>query len=169
MNIGRWQDARQQFADLATAYPNMPYIHYQYGVCLAQAGDNDGALMQFQNELALNSDNADAQSQVVFIYLKQGRREPALQAAEAAVKMAPDHFLPHNVLGWALLADQQFSRAIDEMSSAVRLAPDLPVTRYSLAQAYKAAGKSADAAREMAAFENLKKQQSSASAAPTNW
>ena len=86
--------------------------------------------------------------------------------AEAAVKIAPGRFLPHNVLGWALLANRQFDRAIEEMAEAVRLSPDTAATHYSLAQAYEAAGNHAAAQREQARFERLTQPPQPAKAIP---
>jgi tetratricopeptide (TPR) repeat protein len=161
MNSGKWSDATRQFVVLTSTYPDSPYLHYEYGVCLAQSGKSDDAMREFRRELELNPTNVDALSQTVFIDLKEGSRDRALHTAETAVEMAPNRFLPHNVLGWALLANQQFSRAVEEMSAAARIAPYLAVSRYSLAQAYRAAGRSAEADKEMAEYESLKKQRAS--------
>jgi tetratricopeptide (TPR) repeat protein len=168
LNLGQKAEAKRLFAELVAAHPEEPGVHYRYGICLSLLNDPDAALREFQREMEINSSDVEAQSQIAFVYLKLGAHEKGLQAAEAAVKMAPDNFLAHNVLGWALVANHQLDRAIGEMALATRLAPDAPVTHYSLAQAYKAAGKDADARREMAKFEGLKKNQSQNSGSATS-
>ena len=157
--LGQSEQAKQLYSDLATAFPNESNVHYAYGMFLGKQGQHADAIHEFQRELEINPSQFDAQSLMVFEYLKTGEREKALQAARQAVTLAPDDFLPHNVLGWALLATQDFGNAVREMESAARLAPDMPVTHFSLAQAYKAAGQIADAEREMKVFDKLNQAQ----------
>ena len=69
--------------------------------------------------------------------------------------MAPNLFAAHNALGRALLETGQTDRAVQELEAGVKLAPDSPELRFSLARAYQRAGRGEDAARERAEFRKL--------------
>ena len=81
-----------------------------------------------------------AMLQLAFHLMKEGRYEEALPYAEGAVKAEPDFFAAHNALGRVLLELDQTDRAISELETAARLAPNSVQTYFSLARAYQKAG-----------------------------
>jgi tetratricopeptide (TPR) repeat protein len=158
LNTGNIDEARRAFEELTATYPSQPNLHFDYGLCLARSDDKEGAIREFQRELEITPAHGDAEAHIALVHLQLGQNDDALKEGEAAIHMSPDSFLTHNAFGWALIADRQFDRAIEEMATATRLAPDEPVTHYSLAQAYKSAGKTAEADRETANFESMTHQ-----------
>jgi tetratricopeptide (TPR) repeat protein len=162
LNTGKIDDAKRVFQELVASNPNQPNLHFNYGLCLARSNDKEGATREFQSELAISPAHGDAEANLALMHLQMGEDAEALKEGEAAINMSPGSFLTHNVFGWALIADRQYDRAIGEMATAMRLAPDEPVTHYSLAQAYKSAGKTEEAARETANFESMTRQASAA-------
>ena len=107
-----------------------------------------------------------ARVQIVFLKLKQGEAEEALPLAREGVKVAPDYFLAHNALGRTLLAAGQTTDAIQELQTAVRLEPQSPENHFDLAEAYRTAGRKAEAAKESAEFQRIKKIREAAGTAP---
>ena len=147
----------QTFQELIAQYPKEPNLHYAYGVRLLDS-DPEGALREFQKEIEINRSQVVARIQIIYLKLKQGESEEALPLARETVKLAPDYFLAHNTLGRTLLATGQTANAIQELQTAVRLEPQSPENHFDLAEAYRAAGRKEDAAKEQAEFQRIKKQ-----------
>jgi len=156
--MGNLDEAQKGFDDLVSSYPNEPGVHYAHGVFLLES-DPESALKEFQRELAITPFHVFARLQIVFLYLKQGTPEEGLNVAEEAVKLKPDLFLAHNVLGRVLLEMGRTNRAILELETAVRLEPRSPENHRRLAEAYRNAGKAQAASREMAEFQKLDRAQ----------
>ena len=154
---GHPEQSVQTFQELIAQYPKEPNLHYAYGVRLLDS-DPEGALREFQKELEINSSQVVARIQIVYLKLKQGESEEALPIARETVKLAPDYFLAHNALGRTLLAAGQTAAAIQELQTAVRLEPQSPENHFDLAEAYRAAGRKEEAAKEQVEFQKIKKQ-----------
>jgi Flp pilus assembly protein TadD len=71
------------------------------------------------------------------------------------MEIEPKNYAPHNILGRILVQTGHGDDGIKELETAVKLAPTIASSHFNLAQAYQKAGKSADAAREFAAFKEL--------------
>jgi len=153
---GHPEQSLQTFQELIAQYPKEPNLHYAYGVRLLDS-DPEAALREFQKELEINPSQVVARVQIVFLKLKQGESEETLPLARETVKLAPDYFLAHNALGRTLLAAGQTAAAIEELQTAVRLEPQSPENHFDLAEAYRTAGKKAEAAKEEAEFQRIKK------------
>ena len=154
---GHPEQSVQTFQQLIAQYPKEPNLHYAYGVRLLDS-DPESAMREFQKELEINPSQVVARIQIVYLMLKQGESEAALPLARETVKVAPDYFLAHNVLGRTLLANGQTTAAIQELQTAVRLEPQSPENHFDLAEGYRAAGRKEEAAKEQAEFERIKKQ-----------
>jgi len=154
---GHPEQSMQTFQELIAQYPKEPNLHYAYGVRLLDS-DPEGALREFQKEIEINRSQVVARIQIIYLKLKQGESEEALPLARETVKLAPDYFLAHNTLGRTLLATGQTANAIQELQTAVRLEPQSPENHFDLAEAYRAAGRKEDAAKEQAEFQRIKKQ-----------
>lgn len=67
----RTQDAIRAFDGILAKYPETPFLNYAYGSALGAAGDQDGALARFRQELKVFPQNAQAKVAI-------GRTEAAL-------------------------------------------------------------------------------------------
>lgn len=162
---GHPEKSAQVFQQLIAKYPQEPNLHYAYGTRLLD-NDPEAALHEFQQELQINPSQVVARVQIVFLKLKQGDSEEVLPLARETVKLAPDYFLAHNALGRTLLAAGQPAAAIQELQTAVRLEPQSPENHFDLAEAYSAAGRKAEASKERAEFQRIKKLRERAGGAP---
>lgn len=154
-----------QFEALLRDYPKLPSLRYTYATFLL-VNDPDKGLEQLKAELEIGPDHLPALISLAFEYLRRGEPEAALPSAERAARLAPASFAARACLGRVLLesGDQRLPDATRELEAAVRLAPDSPQARYSLASAYARAGRKQDAARERAEFARLKKLMDTAKA-----
>lgn len=148
--------AQQEFEEVISRYPEAPNVHYAYGTMLL-VENADKALEEFKSELKVSPNNVAAMLQMAFEYGKRSDFESALPYAKKAVALAPTMFPAHKAYGEALLGTGDVARAIDELETGVKLAPDSPSMRFSLAKAYQRAGRTQDADRERAEFLRLDK------------
>ncbi len=147
-------EAVRLFAALVGKRPRERYLHYGYGLALAQAGSAE-SLVQFRREIELFPDDVLARVELAFALLARGREQEAVAPAEAAARFAPGLFATHLVLGRALVATGQLTRGIRELETAAGMAPVIPEVHLALARAYAKAGRKADAERANAVFRAL--------------
>jgi tetratricopeptide (TPR) repeat protein len=155
----RGNEAQRLFAELVARLPSDRYLHYGYGLALAQAG-NAESLAQFQREIELFPDELLARVELAFGLLARGRASEALPLAERAVVLAPGLFVTHLALGRALVETGDADRGLRELELAVRLEPGIAEIHWALANAYARAGRAADAARERQTVRTLEARRS---------
>jgi tetratricopeptide (TPR) repeat protein len=159
-----WALANQQPVDAAAAYkrlleqyPNEPGVHYAHGLYLMET-DVSRALAEFQKEVQINPQHWPALIVMGGLQVKQGAAEPAMQSLGQAMKIAPaaQRWIIHADLGRAKMTGDDLDGAITELETAVRLMPVNAQLRFLLSQAYRRAGRAADADKQKAEFERLK-------------
>jgi tetratricopeptide (TPR) repeat protein len=146
--------ARSAFEELLRRYPETPSVHYAYGVFLLTEHP-DEAIEQFKRELEIEPRHPWAKLQLAFEYIKRAEWEEAKRWATEAVAEAPNLFVARKALGQILLETGEIEGAISELEAGVRIAPRSPTLRFTLARAYRRAGRADDAEREQAAFARL--------------
>jgi len=146
--------AQQAFEELASRYPSAPNVHYAYGVYLVPE-QPEAALEEFRRELRSSPNHVHAMLQIAYELMKQGKYAEARPHAEKARELAPNLFAAHYALGRVFLETGELEPAIQAFETGVKLAPDSPEVRFSLARAYSRAGRNEDAARERAEFVRL--------------
>ena len=148
------------YRQLLEQYPNEPGVHYAYGLYLMET-DLAAALAEFQKEVRNNPKHWPALLVVASLQIRQGTPEQAIETLHAALKIVPAkyHWLCHTDLGRADLDANHPDAAIGELENAVRQMPSSANVHFFLAQAYRQAGRKADADRERTEFEKMKAQQ----------
>ena len=149
--------ARPAFDELLRRYPDTPNVHYAYGLYLV-AEHPDEAIKLFQQELKVSPRHPLAKLQIAFEYIKRGEWAEAKRWAEEAVTEGPTLAVARKALGQVLLEQGEIERAISELEAGVKLSPDSPAIRFTLARAYRRAGRTSDAERQQAEFSRLSRQ-----------
>ena len=142
------------FAALVTRYPEIPNVHYAYGVYLLQE-QSDRAIEEFKRELEIQPGHPQSIMQLAYEYLTRGEPQEALPWAQQAVKAAPNAFPARKALGQALLETGDIDGAIRELEHGVKLAPESPSLHFTLARAYQRAGRMEEATRAREEFTRL--------------
>lgn len=142
------------FSALVTRYPELPNVHYAYGVYLLQE-QSDKAIEQFKRELEIQPGHAQSMMQLAYEYLTRGEPKEALPWAEQAVKAAPNAFPARKALGQALLETGDVEGSIRELEQGIKLAPESPSMHFTLARAYQRAGRMEEATRAREEFTRL--------------
>ncbi len=148
------------YRQLLAQYPNEPGVHYACGLYLMET-DIKAALAEFQKEVQNNPKHWPALLVVASIQIRQGAPERAIESVRAAMKAVPTKYrwLCHVDLGRADLDADNVTAAISELEDAVRQMPSSAGAHFFLAEAYRQAGRKADAEKEKAEFEKTKAQQ----------
>jgi tetratricopeptide (TPR) repeat protein len=146
--------AQNAFEALTNRYSEIPNVHYAFGVYLL-GEQPDAAIEAFKRELEVSPQHVWAKVQIAFALVRRGEYEAAKPWAQQSVEAAPNAFVARNALGQILLETGDIEGAIRELEAGVRLATDSPAMHFSLARAYRRAGRHADADREQAEFTRL--------------
>jgi predicted Zn-dependent protease len=152
--------AAAAYRQLLEQYPNEPGVHYADGLYLMET-DVTAALAEFQKEVQNNPKHWPALLVVASIQIRQGAPEQAIESLHAAMKAVPTKYrwLCHMNLGRANLDADNVTAAISELEDAIRQKPSSATAHFVLAEAYRHAGRKADAEREKAEFEKTKVEQ----------
>jgi predicted Zn-dependent protease len=148
------------YRQLLEQYPGEPGVHYAGGLYLMET-DIGAALAEFQKEVQNNPKHWPALLVVASIQIRQGSPEQAIESLHAAMKAVPTKYrwLCHVNLGRANLDANNVNAAISELEDALRQMPSSANAHFFLAEAYRHAGRKADAEKERAEFEKTKLQQ----------
>jgi len=100
--------AKPQTDTTAEAYYEFLLAHHK-----DQDGDSDGALAGFRRALALDPTSSQITTELAEFYARQGEIKSAVELADAALKLDPDNFDAHRILGmlYAELATRESTTA----------------------------------------------------------
>jgi len=158
---GLLAEAEREYVESLGLWPNTPNVHLALGNVLAAEGKWSAAAAQFGMETALRPFSADAFYSLGSALLEQGQARAAVEKLAQADRLKPNTPKILLDLGRAAFAAQDAARA--EASWIKLLGIDyesgLAASAYlGLAELYRQAGKSQQADREMAAYQQLKSQ-----------
>lgn len=157
-----YKSAIPKFEAAAAAYPNEPNMHFRFGAYLL-VNQPERGIEELKKTLELDPNHLLALLGLAAVYTIRGDVGQAQAYAERAVKVNPNEYGPHVVLGRALLAGDDPAGAAKELERAVALEPRNPDARFSLASAYSRLGRKQDALREQNEFKRLKQTAESGS------
>jgi tetratricopeptide (TPR) repeat protein len=120
--------------------------HYNLALAMAAAGDDTGAIAEFNSAIQFKATHANAYRGLGIALLHADRLDESVRALRRAVDLAPRDAEAANNLGVVLLRLNDIDGAIQTLTEAVRLNPKLIKAHVSLAQAYQRARRT-DAAR----------------------
>jgi tetratricopeptide (TPR) repeat protein len=161
----KYDDALPLLQTLIQKNPDVPFLHYAYGVALSSLSQYDDAEAQFRNEAVISPNSELPQVRLASLALRKHEAANALPAAVKAVKLAPDSGEAHYMLGRTYLELGQEDNALRELELASKIAPSSPEVHFNLAKAYAKEKLPDKEAQERAIFIHLEEiaQQQAAS------
>jgi tetratricopeptide (TPR) repeat protein len=142
--------------------PRRTGIHYRLGRTLlarsldtASPDDRKEASQEFQKELEIDSNNANAAYELGDIYRTSGQLDEAKAAFELALKSHSDFEEAHLGLASVLMSLNQSALALPHVQQAIALNHDNPVAWYRLARVERALGHTAESQKAEAEFKRL--------------
>ena len=107
-------DEPARMSALLQAYPDVPYLHYAYGLALAKAGKGKEALEQIREETRISPDSPMPWIELSRLELQQGNVNESLKGAQLAVGLSPERRGAHEALAQALEAAGMGDQAVAE-------------------------------------------------------
>ena len=124
---------------------------------LVVTGENDRAAALGKKLLAAEPHDEDLLNLNGFLEYKGGDLEAARKHLEEAVGLKPDDYNPRVNLGLVMAQDEDPAGAERQLEIAVQLGADSPQVYFALSKALRAQGKTEDAQRELAIFQQKQK------------
>lgn len=159
---GLYDAAIREYRQVAALTPRRPGVHFRIGRTLlarsqnASTDDPAEARKAFEEELRIDSTNANAAYEIGEMHRKAGELERAREFFEQALKHYPDFEEALVGLGRALIALGQPAQAVPRLEAALKHNPENDVAHYQIAQAYRALGKTAEQEKALAEFTRLR-------------
>ena len=152
------EDALRSFRKAIELDPTAERAHHFAGVALIRLGRPSDAIPEFQAELKLNPDDPDTQYNLAYALLETSQKDQALALLRALLAAHPDHAQAQYQLGKELLASGNIDQAVPHLEAAARLDPSEDYIHYQLQAAYRKAGRTADADKELQVYREIKDQ-----------
>lgn len=135
--------------------PVLPQAHFLLGeVELAREQARD-AIADFEKERELNPLDGAVYERLGDAYIRMGDFDRAQQALDRAILLEPNTNAPYILLGKVLLKQKNSMMAKLYLEHALQIDANNYMAHYLLGQAYRALGRSDDAAREYKAAEQI--------------
>ncbi len=135
--------------------PGLPRAHLLLGEIALARGRWPDAIAEFEHERDLDPLNGTVYERLGDTYIRAGDFDRAQQALDRAVLLEPTVNIPFILLGKVLLKQQNGMMAKMYLEHALEMDPKNYMAHYLLGQAYRALGRTEDAAREYHAAEQI--------------
>ena len=135
--------------------PGLPRAHLLLGEIALARGQWPNAIADFEQERDLDPLNGAVYERLGDTYIRAGDFDRAQQALNRAVLLEPTVNIPFILLGKVLLKEKNSLMAKMYLEHALQMDPKNYMAHYLLGQAYRALGRSDDAAREYHAAEQI--------------
>ncbi len=169
---GNWKAAIDAYRQALKLEPTLQGIHLQIAILLLTHSPDPNAwhqsLAELNEELKLDPTSAEAYYEVGEVHRKHDQLEQALPAFRRALQLDPAAVPARLSLAKALRALGRKQEALEALEPARINAPDDPDVHFVLAQIYRDMGRGAEAQRETAAFERLRKAPHARRPSPQN-
>ncbi len=143
---GRGGEAIAILKKAAAARPRDETVRYALGVAYEKAGDREAAVAAMQDLLALNPDHPDALNFVGYSFAERGvRLDEAETLVGRALELRPGNGYFMDSLGWVYFQKGDLGRAVGLLEKADTVSGGEPTILEHLGDAYRRAGRPADA------------------------
>ena len=157
---GNWQGAIDAYRKALHLQPGLQGAHLQIAVLtLIHSPDPNAwhqAIVDLNDELKIDPTSAEAEYEIGEAYRKHDQLEPAVAAFRKALALDANAVPARLGLAKALRQLGRRSEALTALEPARQSAPNDPDVHFVLAQIYKDLGQTAEAQKEMAAFQRLR-------------
>ena len=157
--VDDYKDALRCFEQAIELDPTMDRAHHFAGVALIRLGRPSEAIPQFEAELKLSPDDPDTQYNLAYALLETSQKDQAMAILQKLIAAHPDHAQAQYEFGKELLNSGDKNEAIVHLEAAARLDPNVDYIHYQLQAAYRKAGRTSDADRELQLYKEIKAQQ----------
>lgn len=150
-----WLHGAETLNGILRDHPDLPGIHEALGTCYFMQDEFDLAMTQYNDELAIDHTNGKASAMIGLILSQKGNFQSAIPYLESALKQNPNIIMLQLKLSRALWSAGNIPDAVIHAEAAEKLDQQNVDAHYILLRLYRELGRTADAKRELAIFQNL--------------
>jgi len=155
-------EAVVEFKKALDLAPNSTREKLNYGLALLRAGKIPEGLAQLKEVQKRDPKLPHTWFNLGISYKKAGDADAAITQFEGMIQLVPDEAIAHYQLGSLYKQQGHTDQARTQFELAAKLDPQLAAARFQLYNLYRQEGQAEDAARALAEFQKLKKQQEGA-------
>jgi len=137
--------------------PDALMAQYELAICLYETGDLNTAAAHFEILVENRPDWIDARYSLASIDARNGRPQEAAKNLLVVLQSEPDHYRANLLLGRMLFLNGSLGDALPYLEKAVSVQADSAEAHSFLADEYEKLGRAADAAREQAEAQRLRR------------
>ena len=123
---------------------------------LIRKGNLVDAEQHLRAELAANPSETRARYHLAYVLEREGKKDDAALLLKELLKQTPEHPNARYLLGRILLDQGDAAGAVEQLEASIRLAPEEARVHYQLGRAYQKLGRTDDAKKQFALFQQLK-------------
>lgn len=142
--------------ELMQQNPSMSDVHYELGATLIRLDRPEQAIPELRAELVINPNDMDAKYDLAYALLEGSQKEEAIELLRSILTLNPNYPQAQYQLGKVLLEGGNIKEAIEHLEIAARLDSASDFVHYQLQVAYRRAGRTSDANRELQRYKDLK-------------
>ena len=146
----------------------VPQVEYVYAESLIKTGEAAAGVQRLISLESAHPEVPDTHRALGEVYAGRAEQPKALNEFMTASRLNPNDPETHYDLGKLQLDSGEAAKAISELESAIRLSPDDPRFHLELADAYKAALRREDAAKELQIYAALRSKEMPPAISNTN-
>ena len=154
--------AVEEFKKALELKPNSARERVNYALALLTNGQTEEGIAQLKKVQEQDAAIPHSWFNLGIQYKRQGKYELALNQFQRMVELVPSEPISRYNLGVLKRLTGNGSLALEQFEAAAGLAPDLAGPHFQLYNAYRLAGREADAERELDIFQQLKRNQKGA-------
>ncbi len=153
---GRFAEAKEKFEESLRFQPDQQAAIAALGRLALNDNRDADAIPLLERALKLTSADAESTYQLGVLYARNGRVAEGRAMLERALTLRARYADPLYQLARLDLAEKKYSAALTRLQAAARILPDQEAIRLSLAQTYRALGRTAEAEKEFAEVRRIK-------------
>jgi tetratricopeptide (TPR) repeat protein len=157
--VDDWEDGLRCFRKAIELEPATERAHHFAGVALIRLGRPSEAIPELEAELKLSPNDPDTQYNLAYALLETSQKDQAMALLRKLTTEHPDHAQAQYQLGKELLNSGDKTGAVEHLEAAARLEPNVDYIAYQLQAAYRKAGRTSDADKEMQVYREIKDNQ----------
>ena len=145
---GNLRDAQIAYTACIRIRPDFPWPYNNRGTIHHRVGENGQAAQDYDKALALDPEYFEALTNRGLAQTRLGKFDAALADLDRALQISPDYAPAHEYLAETHYAQKDFAAAITDYTHLLPLTNDKAVVYLKRAAAYRAMGRSSDAAKD---------------------
>jgi Tfp pilus assembly protein PilF len=161
-NLTTQKEAVAEFKKALAMQPDSVRERVNYGLALIKAGETQAGIAELEKAQKQDPSVPHTWFNLGILAKKDGDTERAIMQLEGMQKLVPTDPKTRYNLGVLYKQAGKRDESVHELEEAERLDPLFAAPHLQLFNLYRQAGRSADASREIAVFQELKKQQTGA-------